>query len=373
MSETTVPLLFTPFKLRELTLPNRIVVSPMCQYSARDGNATDWHMQHLGSLAVSNAGLLVIEATAVEQAGRITPRDLGLFSDANEAALDRVLRACRCVGNTLIGIQLAHAGRKASAHVPWRGGTPLKPNEGAWQTFAPSPIPFAEGWPTPQALDRDGLARVRDAFAAAAGRANRLGLDLAELHAAHGYLLHEFLSPLSNRREDEYGGSLENRMRFPLEVAVALRDAWPKDRPCGARITGSDWREDGFQIEDAVAFARELKGLGFDYVCVSSGGIVPKASIAVGPGYQVPFAAQVRAGTGVATCAVGLIVEPHQAETILLGGEADLVALARSFIYDPRWVWHAAEAFGVKIPYPLQYERAQPKVWPGAALAHELG
>ena len=366
------PPLFTPFTLRELTLANRIVVSPMCQYSARDGNATDWHMQHLGSLAVSNAGLLMIEATAVEPEGRITPGDLGLYNDDNEAALDRVVRACRSFANTFLGIQIAHAGRKGSAQVPWKGGRPLKPEEGAWETVAPSPIPFAEGWPTPRALDRSGLARVRDAFAATTRRADRLGLDVAEMHAAHGYLLHEFLSPLSNRREDEYGGSRDNRMRFPLEVAAAMRKAWPMARPLGARITGTDWRDDGLQVGDAVAFAQELKAIGFDYVDVSSGGIVPNAPIKVGPAYQAPLAARVRAWAAIPTRAVGLIVEPHQADGIIRNGEADMVALARSFLYDPRWVWHAAEALGVKIEYPPPYDRASPKVWPGAALAHEL-
>jgi NADPH2 dehydrogenase len=367
------PLLFSPFQLGNLTLANRIVVSPMCQYSAQDGSATGWHMHHLGSLAAGNAGLVMIEATAVEPAGRISADDLGLYSDDNETALGRVLEICRRFGNSPIGIQLAHAGRKASVQPPWRGGGPLKPGEGAWQTVAPSAVPFAEGWPAPQALDRDGLARIRDAFVAAAGRAARLGIDVAELHAAHGYLMHEFLSPLANRRDDEYGGTWENRMRFPLEVAAALRDVWPKDRPLGARITGSDWLEGALGVADAVAFARELKALGYDYVCVSSGGIVPTAPIKLGPGYQVPFAARVRAEAGIATRAVGLIVEPRQAESIIRDGKADLVALARAFLYDPRWVWHAAEKLGAELTYLPQYQRAQPKVWPGATLAHELG
>jgi 2,4-dienoyl-CoA reductase-like NADH-dependent reductase (Old Yellow Enzyme family) len=369
----TAPLLFTPFRLGELILANRIVVSPMCQYSAKDGNATDWHMQHLGSLAVGNAGLLMIEATAVEPEGRISPADLGLYSDDNEAALARVLGACRGFGTSPIGIQLAHAGRKASVHAPWQGGAPLKPEEGAWRASAPSPIPFAEGWPAPDALDRSGLARIRHAFAAGARRAARVGIDVLEMHAAHGYLLHAFLSPLANRRSDGYGGSREKRQRFPLEIAATLREEWPRSRPLGARINGTDWIEGGLTLDDAIAFARALKSLGFDYVCVSSGGILPHASIKIGPGYQVPLAAQVKSAVGIATRAVGLIVEARQAEKIIASGAADLVALARSFLYDPRWVWHAAQVLGAKIPYPPQYRRADPKLWPGAALAHDLG
>jgi len=370
--EAMEPHLFAPLALRGRPLLNRIVVSPMCQYSAREGNATDWHMQHLGSLAVSGAALLMIEATAVEPAGRISPADLGLYNDENEAALGRVFAACRDVGQSLIGIQIAHAGRKASTHVPWEGGGPLRPDEGAWQTVAPSAIPFAEGWPMPVALDRNGLARIRDAFADAAKRAARLGLDVLEMHAAHGYLLHEFLSPLSNQRTDEYGGNREGRMRFPLEVAAALRNVWPRDRPLVARITGTDWRAEGLQVEDATAFAHQLKALGFDYVSVSSGGIVPKVRIPVGPGYQVPFAARIRAEAGIKTCAVGLIVEPNLADAIVRNGEADLVALARAFLDDPRWVWHAAEALGASIAVPPQYAAATSKLWPGAALAHKL-
>jgi 2,4-dienoyl-CoA reductase-like NADH-dependent reductase (Old Yellow Enzyme family) len=368
----TTPMLFTPLTLGGLTLPNRIVVSPMCQYSAEDGNATGWHLQHLGSLAMSNAGLLMVEATAVEPQGRISLRDLGLYSDENEAALARVLRLCRDFGNTTIGLQLAHAGRKGSAEPPVKGGAPLAPDQGAWPTAAPSPIPLGEGWPAPKALDDGGLERIRQAFAGAARRAHRLGIDVLEMHAAHGYLLHEFLSPLANQRGDAYGGSRENRMRFPLEVAEALRRAWPAERPLGARISGTDWTPGGFEIEDAVAFAGALKSIGFDYVCVSSGGIVPGAAIRIGPGYQVPLAARVRAAIGIATRAVGLIVEAKQADGILQSGAADFVALARSFLDDPRWVWHAAEKLGVSLIYPPPYRRANPKLWPGAALAHTL-
>ena len=369
MSDTARPLLLTPYKLGGLTLPNRVVVSPMCQYSAEEGSATDWHMIHLGSLALANAGLVVIEATAVEAQGRITPGDLGLYNDANEKALGRVLDACRRWGNSPIAIQIAHAGRKASAQVPWAGGLALKSEEGAWETSAPSAIPFAEGWHRPKALDREGLKRIREAFAATARRADRIGIDAAEIHGAHGYLLHEFLSPLSNHREDDYGGSLQNRMRFPLEVAAAVREAWPAEKPLGARITGSDWMEGGLVPGDAVAFTRELQKLGYDYVCVSSGGNASQARIKLEPGYQVPFAAKVKAETGIATRTVGLIAGAQQAEDILQAGKADMVALARAFLDDPHWVWHAAEALGAEPPeYVRQYLRSAAKVWPGARL-----
>jgi 2,4-dienoyl-CoA reductase-like NADH-dependent reductase (Old Yellow Enzyme family) len=361
--------LFTPITLRELTLANRIVVAPMCQYSAEDGSANDWHLLHLGSLAVGGAGLLMIEATAVAAVGRITRGCLGLYSDANETALARVVATCRRFGNTPLGIQLAHAGRKGSATVPWQGIRALRPEEGAWRTLAPSPLPLDEGWPTPEAFDEAGIERLVESFVAAARRAARLGLDLVELHCAHGYLLHEFLSPIANRRTDAYGGSLENRMRLPLRIAAAVRAAWPEEKPLGARISGSDWLEGGFGIEETVAFARALKALGCDYVCVSSGGIVPKAPIPVRPGYQVAFAERVRRETGIATRAVGLIAEPRQAEAVLASGEADMVAMARAFLDDPRWVWHAAEALGAKAAMAPQYERVRADLWPGARIA----
>jgi NADPH2 dehydrogenase len=360
--------LFTPISLRQLTLANRIVVAPMCQYSAEDGVATDWHKLHLGTLSVSGVGLLMIEATAVEGAGRITPGCLGLYSDADEAALADVLAACRRYGRTAIGIQLGHAGRKASAHVPWRGGEALTPAEGAWRTVAPSAIPFKDGWPVPHPLSEAELDGLVETFRDATRRAVRLGIDLVELHSAHGYLLHEFLSPLANHREDAYGGSLENRMRFPLRVAAAVREVWPAERPLGLRITGTDWLEGGLTVEDAVTYTRALKALGCDYVCVSSGGVVPRAPIPIGPGYQVELAARVRREAGLPTRAVGLIVEPHQAEAVVAEGSADMVALARGFLDDPRWVWHAAEALGASVPFPPQYERTAPAFWPGAKL-----
>jgi 2,4-dienoyl-CoA reductase-like NADH-dependent reductase (Old Yellow Enzyme family) len=355
--------LFTPFALGPLTLPNRIVIAPMCQYSARDGSATDWHLIHLGSLALSGAGLLIIEATAVTPEGRISPDDLGLWSDENEQALARVLRGIRAYSKMPLSIQLAHAGRKASTNVPWSKSAfkqiPL--SEGGWPTLAPSPIPFEEDEATPIALDTAGLARIRDAFAAAALRADRLGLDAIEVHNAHGYLLHEFLSPLSNQRTDNYGGSLENRMRFPLEVFDAVRAAFPAGKPVGVRISASDWVEGGWDLAQSVAFTNELQRRGAAYIHVSSGGGSPKQKIPLKPGYQVPFAARIKKETGLATIAVGLITEPAQAEEIVAGGQADLVALARAMLYNPRWPWHAAAQLGAQVDAPVQYLRSQPR------------
>ncbi len=358
--------LFSPLRLAGMELPNRIVVSPMCQYSARDGCASDWHMTHLGMLANSGAALLVVEAAAVERRGRITHGDLGLYSDDCEAALARVIDHCRRIGTARLGIQIAHAGRKASARLPWQGGEALPEGEDPWQTVAPSAVPFGPGWHTPRALAPSDLERLREAYVAATRRALRLGFDVLEVHAAHGYLLHEFLSPLSNRRTDAYGGDLAGRMRFPLEVFEAVRAEWPKDRPLGARITGRDWAEGGIEVAEAVAFARALKERGADFVCVSSGGIVPDARIALAPGYQVPFAAAVRREASIATRAVGLIATPKQAEAVVAGGKADLVALARAFLDDPHWGWHAAKALGAEVARPPQYLRAGTKLWPAA-------
>jgi len=360
--------LFSPITIGGVTLANRVAVSPMCQYSAADGNANDWHLQHLGSLSMSGAGLLIVEMTAVEAAGRITPACLGLYSDANEAALERVVATCRRWGTATLGLQLAHAGRKASSQVPWLGGKPLSAGEGAWQRFGASPIPFAPDCPAPEALDDAGLARIRDGFVAAARRADRLGFELVELHGAHGYLLHSFHSPIANQRTDAYGDSPENRRRFPLEVAAAVRAVWPRNKALGMRITGSDWLDGGLTAADAAIFARELERVGFDYVCVSSGGISHDARIVVGPGYQVPFAEAVKRGCGLAVQSVGLIVEPHQAEAIIADGRADWVALARGFLDDPRWGWHAADALGAEVACPPQYARSRPGLWPGAAL-----
>jgi 2,4-dienoyl-CoA reductase-like NADH-dependent reductase (Old Yellow Enzyme family) len=353
--------LFTPFTVGGLALRNRIVIAPMCQYSADDGRATDWHLIHLGHLALSGAALLTIEATAVLPEGRISPRDLGLWSDDTEAALGRTLESVRRWSDMPIAIQLAHAGRKASTRVPWEGGGQIPPDApGGWQTVAPSALSFADGQHPPQALDSRGLGRVRDGFAAAAGRAARLGLDAVQIHAAHGYLLHEFLSPLSNRRTDAYGGPLENRMRFPLEVFDAVRAAFPPDRPVTVRVSGTDWAPGGWDIEQTVAFARALEARGCAGIHVSSGGLTPAQTVPIGPSYQVPLARAVKAATSMPVVAVGLINDFDQAEAIVGTGDADLIAIARAILYDPRWPWHAAAHLGGRVRAPHQYLRSQP-------------
>ena len=359
--------LFTSFALRDLELANRIVISPMCQYSAVDGSPSDWHWAHLGSLALSGAGLLCIEATAVTPQARITPGDLGLYSDANEQGLAAVLRMIRAVAPIRVAVQLAHAGRKGSSREPWNGGRLLPEVEGGWRAEAPSAVPHAPDEAPPRALERADLARLRAAFASAAARAARLGVDAIELHAAHGYLLHQFLSPVSNRRSDEYGGSLENRMRFPLEVFDAVRGAFPPERPVGARISATDWLEEidppppSWTLEQSLVFARALKARGCDWIDVSSGGVSPQQKIKPGPGYQVPFAEIVRNEVGLATMAVGMITEPRQAEAIVAEGRADLVALARGMLFDPRWPWRAAAELGGTVVGPRQYWRALPR------------
>jgi 2,4-dienoyl-CoA reductase-like NADH-dependent reductase (Old Yellow Enzyme family) len=353
--------LFSPYKLGALELGNRIVIAPMCQYSAEDGKATDWHTIHLGHLALSGAGLLFIEATAVEPEGRISPLDLGLWSDKTEAALGKVLDAIRRHSDMPIGIQLAHAGRKASVAAPWQGGGQLGLDQGGWQTLAPSPIAFGSHPRAPLALDAAGIARIRKNFAASAKRVARLGLQAIELHAAHGYLLHQFLSPLSNRREDQYGGSLENRMRLPLEIFDAVREAVPASIPVGFRVSGSDWVPSGWDIEQTIAFAQALKARGGDFIHVSGGGLAAEQKVPLGPNYQVPFARAVKQATCLPTIAVGLITEPDQAEAIVGTGDADLVALARGMLYDPRWPWHAAAQLGASVKPPSQYLRSQPR------------
>jgi NADPH2 dehydrogenase len=358
--------LFSPIHLGQLELPNRVVVSPMCQYSADDGCASEWHFSHLGMLANSGAALLVVEMTDVERQGRITHGCLGLYSDDCEAALARVVAHCKRIGTAKLGVQLAHAGRKASSVKPWEGNRGLKPGEDAWETIGPSPIPFGHDWPPPREITGDDMARLRASFALGAKRALRIGFDAIELHMAHGYLLHSFISPISNRRKDEYGGSLEQRMRFPLEVATIVREAVPAGIPVGARITGQDWVEGGLTVDDAVATAKALKLVGFDYVCVSSGGVTADAKVAFAPGYNVPFAEKVRREAGIATRAVGLIATPKQAEAIVAGGKADMIALARAMLHDPHWGWQAALELGAEVARPPQYQRAGPKVWPGA-------
>ncbi len=353
--------MFSPYKVGSLELRNRIVIAPMCQYSAEDGCATGWHVIHLGGLALSGAGLLIIEATAVLPEGRISPDDLGLWSDETEAALGRVVETVRRYSDMPIGIQLAHAGRKASTRAPWDGGAQIQPSEDrGWQTVGPSPIPYMEGEHPPIALDGQGIAIVREAFAEAARRAARLGLDVVQIHAAHGYLLHQFLSPISNRRDDRYGGSLENRMRFPLEVYDAVRAAFPSERPVSVRVSGTDWVERGWDIEQTIAFAKALEARGCSAIHVSSGGLSPAQRIPVGPSYQVPLARAVKAASNLPTITVGLISSYDQAEAIIGTGDADLVALARAIIYDPRWPWHAAAHLGATVRAPKQYLRTQP-------------
>jgi 2,4-dienoyl-CoA reductase-like NADH-dependent reductase (Old Yellow Enzyme family) len=356
--------LFEPYALGALTLKNRIVIAPMCQYSADDGRATDWHLIHLGQLALSGAGLLTIEATAVEPAGRITAADLGLWSDDTEAALARVLQAVRRYSRMPIAIQLAHAGRKASSQTPWDGGQLIPVGQGGWPTVAPSAVPHNTFEAPPLALDDAGLGRVRQAFADAARRAHRLGLDAIELHAAHGYLLHQFLSPLSNQRTDAYGGALHNRLRFPLEVFDAVRAAVPAALPVGVRLSATDWVDGGWDVAQSVVLAQALRDRGCSFLHVSSGGVSPQQQIPLGPDYQVPMAHTLRQASGLPTIAVGLITDPAQAEAIVRDGRADLVALARGMLYDPHWPWHAAARLGAQVDAPPQYWRSQPRGLP---------
>ncbi|MDQ2779943.1 MAG: NADH:flavin oxidoreductase/NADH oxidase [Pseudomonadota bacterium] len=354
--------LFTPFQLGALELCNRIVVAPMCQYSADDGTPGDWHLVHLGHLALSGAGLLMLEATAVSPEGRISAQDLGLYSNPNEKGLKRILDVIRDQSDIAVGIQLSHAGRKGSSLPPWEGGRQRGPaDKGGWKTEAPSPLAHAEGDDVPEALDANGLARVREDFVEAARRATRLGLSGIELHMAHGYLLHQFLSPLSNQRGDDCGGSLDNRMRFPLEVFDAVRAVFSPKRPVWVRISATDWVEGGWDLASSVELAKALKARGCAAIHVSSGGVSPLQKIELGPGYQVKFAERIKAEAGIPTIAVGLITEPEQAESIIASGQADAVALARGMLYDPRWPWHAAAKLGAQVAAPKQYWRSQPR------------
>jgi 2,4-dienoyl-CoA reductase-like NADH-dependent reductase (Old Yellow Enzyme family) len=354
--------LFEPLQIGNLRLDNRIVIAPMCQYSAEDGTAGDWHMIHLGHLALSGAGLLILEATAVSPEGRISPQDLGLYSDANEEALARILAAIGKHSSMPFAVQLAHAGRKGSSRPPWDGGAQIHPDEPTgWKTVAPSAVPHAADEDAPLALDRAGLDRVREDFVKAAQRAARLGLAGIEIHAAHGYLLHQFLSPIANKRSDEYGGSLENRMRFPIEVFDAVRAAFPADRPVWTRISATDWVPGGWDIDGTVALSKILKGRGCAAIHVTTGGVSPQQAIKLGPGYQVPYAQRVKAEVGLPTIAVGLITEPEQAEAIIANEEADAISIARAMLYDPRWPWHAAAKLGARVKAPKQYWRSQPR------------
>ncbi|OYU48780.1 MAG: oxidoreductase [Rhizobiales bacterium PAR1] len=355
-------LLFAPLALRALTLPNRIIIAPMCQYSAVDGNASDWHILHLGQLALSGAGMLILEATAVAPEGRISAGDIGLYSDQNEAALARVLKIVRTYSAMPIAMQVGHAGRKAASQKPWEGGQQVPPGQpGGWVTMGPSAIPHGAHEVPPLAFDRAGIREVVEAFAATALRAARLGIDGLEIHAAHGYLLHQFLSPIANKREDDYGGSLENRMRLPLEIFEAMRAAFPAEKPIWVRVSATDWVEGGWDVEQTIELAKALKARGCDAIHVSSGGVSAQQQITLGSGYQVPFAKAIKAATGLPTIAVGLITEPEQAEGILARGEADAIGIARGILYDPHWPWHAAAKLGAQVEAPPQYWRSQPR------------
>lgn len=350
--------LFSPLKLRGVELRNRVAVSPMCQYSCADGLATDWHLVHLGARAAGGAGLVIAEASAVEPAGRISPGDAGLWSEEHARAWAPVARFVKAQG-AVPAIQLAHAGRKASAAVPWEGGGPLTLDRGAWIAVAPSPLPFDEGWPCPRELAAAEIGALAARFARSALLAQDAGFEAVELHFAHGYLVHSFLSPLSNRRTDAYGGTFDGRVRFALEIAAAVRRVWPERLPLLARVSATDWAEGGWDLPQTVALARRLKGAGVDFIDCSSGGLVPRAKVPAGPGYQVPFAAAVRREAGIATGAVGLITEPAQAEEIVASGKADAVLLARELLRDPHWPLRAAAALGDAGPWPRQYLRAR--------------
>jgi len=360
--------LFSPLKLRDLDIPNRIMVSPMGQYSAVEGCAGNWHMMHLGTMAISGAGMLVIEATAINPAARLSHGDFGLWNDAQVAALAPILDFCRKVGGARIGMQLWHAGRKSSVTVAWEHQRAIPLDQGGWTPFGADDRPYPRR-NIPKAMDADDMRRIIQDYVDATLRADRLGIEFLELHSAHGYLLHNFLSPLTNNRTDGYGGSLENRMRFPLEVFRAIRRAWPEHKPMGTRISSIDWAPGGWTIEDSVEFTKSLQALGCDYVTASSGGAVPEQAITVEPGYQVPFAERIRRETGICTAAVGLITEPKQAEEILQKGQADIIALGRRMLWDPRWPWHAASELGEEFFYPKQYERSHPSMQGGDFLA----
>lgn len=369
VSTPASPLLFTPLALGPLTIDNRVIVAPMCQYSAVDGVAQPWHQQHLGGFAVSNAGLVILEATGVTNEGRISPHCLALENDAQEAALTKLLAEIRTYSTVPFGIQLAHAGRKASTGYPWEGGKPLAPGvNGGWQAVGPTDEPFNADGPKPHALTEAEIAATVAAFVAAAKRADRAGFDLVEIHGAHGYLIHQFLSPLVNKRTDRYGGSLENRMRLALEVAEAVRAVWPKHKSLGIRLSATDWVDGGWSVEETAILSQKLEAIGLDFIHVTSGGVVGYAKIPVGPNYQVPAAEAIKKAVSIPVIAVGMIVTGPQAEAILETGKADAIAIARGFLDDPRWVWRAAEALGVDLKLDGRYQRATGKTWPGAAL-----
>jgi 2,4-dienoyl-CoA reductase-like NADH-dependent reductase (Old Yellow Enzyme family) len=349
---------FEKYKLREIEFRNRIWVSPMCQYSSLDGMPTDWHLVHLGSRAVGGAGLVIQEATAISPEGRISPQDAGIWSDEHAEAYKKITAFIKSQG-AIAGIQIAHAGRKASTAAPWNGGKKVDENEGGWQTIAPSAIAFAEDYPMPREMTKADIEKVREDFVKAARRSVEAGFEVIEIHAAHGYLLQEFLSPLSNQRTDEYGGGFENRVRFPLEIVGAVREVVPANLPVFVRISATDWTEGGWDLDQSIEFCRLLKNAGVDLIDCSTGGNVPQAKIPIAPGYQVSFAAEIRQKAEIATAAVGLITEPKQVEEILQSGKADAVMIAREFLRDPYFPFHAAKELGADIDYvPKQYGRA---------------
>ena len=352
--------LFSPLRIREVEFRNRIFVSPMCQYSSDDGMPNDWHLVHLGSRAVGGASLVMVEASALSPEGRISPNDSGMWSGDHALAFKRITSFLKSQG-AIPGIQLAHAGRKASTDAPWRGGKPLIPEEGGWQPMAPSPIPFDDASPIPREVTQGDLEAILSQFTAAARWSLDAGFEVLEIHMAHGYLLHEFLSPLSNHRTDEYGGPLEDRMRLPLRVAEALRQTWPAHLPLFVRISCTDWVEGGWDLTQSIALCRRLKALGVDLIDCSSGALMPRAKIPAGPGFQVPFAAAVRQEAQIATGAVGFITQPVQAEQIIATGQADAILMAREFLRQPYWPLHAARALNVDIPWPSQYLLAKPR------------
>ncbi len=353
--------LFTPITLRSITVPNRITVAPMCQYSAKDGVPQDWHLVHLGQFALSGAGLIFTEATGVEPDGRITDDCTGLYDDETEAAFARIVAFMKSVGQSVVGVQLSHSGRKGNTVPPWEGGGMIEGDEG-WQPQSASAVPYLAGWPAPLPMAEVDLERVKAAFVQAAKRADRAGFDMVQLHVAHGYLLHQFLSPITNTRDDAYGGSLEQRMRYPLEVFEAVRAAFPAEKPVMVRLSATDWIDGGWDLDQSVAFCRALKDLGCDMVDVSSGGLDQRQKIKTGPGYQVAMSARIRREAGIPTMTVGQITDPVQAETILATGQADMVALARGMLWDPRWTWRAALALNEEIALPAQYARCNPKL-----------
>lgn len=362
-------ILFSPLQIKSLRLSNRVFVAPMCQYSGVDGKVGDWHWQHLGALAVGGAGAITLESTAVLAEGRITRGCLGLYDDEQTVALAVLLAYLRRLSPVRIGLQLNHSGRKASCHEPWRGGGGLTADEGGWDIVGPSPIAFGKNRAIPHELDAAGMERIAVAFAGAARRAVHVGLDYLELHMAHGYLLHSFLSPVSNRRSDELGGTLQNRMRFPLDVVARVRAAWPEDKPLGVRLNCRDWNEGGLELEDTLAICTVLKAAGVDFVCMSAGAVAEGVRIPAAPGYLVEFAAQVRAQTGLVTRVVGLLDDPALAEAAVAAGHADGVAIGRAMLFDPRWALKAARQLGADLPFPDQYMLCGPQYWAGPSIS----